>query len=372
VTRPWILVSGDFVPTGGMDAALLGLAQYLAGRGPLTLVCHRADPSLAALGARVISVPRPAGKHLLGMPLLDRAGGRAAASEPGAIALANGGNCRLSNQVNWLHYVHAAFEPVAGGGRFRRSLLAYKHRYFCRGERRAVRDSRLVIANSELTKRHAVEYLGVLPERCRVVYYGTDPERFAAVTDDERRAARIELGWSDRPHALYIGSLGDRRKGFDILYDAWKIACQSPKFDANLAVVGRGVEAPHWQARAASDGLSNRITFLGFRSDVPRILAAADVLVHPARYEAYGLGVHEALCRGIPAIVTANAGVAERLTDLEDLVVPAGTTPALLAERLQHWYLQSDAFAPRLKPFADRLRARTWENMAEEIVGLAS
>ena len=34
-------------------------------------------------------------------------------------------------------------------------------------------------------------------------------------------------------------------------------------------------------------------------------------MVHPARYEAYGLGVHEAICRGLPAIVSAGAGIAE-------------------------------------------------------------
>ena len=34
--------------------------------------------------------------------------------------------------------------------------------------------------------------------------------------------------------------------------------------------------------------------------------------MHPARYEAYGLAVHEALCRGLPALVSASAGVAER------------------------------------------------------------
>jgi glycosyltransferase involved in cell wall biosynthesis len=55
----------------------------------------------------------------------------------------------------------------------------------------------------------------------------------------------------------------------------------------------------------------DRVRFLGFRTDVPEIPSALDGLVHP-RYEAAGLSVHEALCRGLPAIVTACAGVAER------------------------------------------------------------
>ncbi|MDK2408772.1 glycosyltransferase [Aphanizomenon sp. PH219] len=54
------------------------------------------------------------------------------------------------------------------------------------------------------------------------------------------------------------------------------------------------------------------INFLGFRADVPNLLRAADCLVAPTRYEAYDLGVHEALCCGLPAIVSADAGVDER------------------------------------------------------------
>jgi glycosyltransferase involved in cell wall biosynthesis len=51
---------------------------------------------------------------------------------------------------------------------------------------------------------------------------------------------------------------------------------------------------------------------LGYREDVATILAASDLLASPTRYEAYGLNVHEAICRGVPALVSRSAGVAER------------------------------------------------------------
>ena len=65
--RPWVLVAGDFVWTGGMDAANRALAGHLARRGePTHLVAHRVDPALAAEPAvRVHRVPRPLGSHLL-------------------------------------------------------------------------------------------------------------------------------------------------------------------------------------------------------------------------------------------------------------------------------------------------------------------
>ena len=75
--------------------------------------------------------------------------------------------------------------------------------------------------------------------------------------------------------------------------------------DADLIVVGQGAELPAWRHRAGEAGIGARIRFAGFRTDVPQIMAALDALVHPARYEAYGLSVREALCRGVPAIVSA-------------------------------------------------------------------
>ena len=77
---PWLLVSGDFTPLGGMDRANHALASYLAGEGAeVHLVTHRAWPDLEARpGVTVHRVPRPLGSHLLGQSLLDHAGRRRA------------------------------------------------------------------------------------------------------------------------------------------------------------------------------------------------------------------------------------------------------------------------------------------------------
>src|SRR5208337_946685 len=117
---------------------------------------------------------------------------------------------------------------------------------------------------------------------------------------------------------------GNRIKGFDTLYAAWRELCLDPRWDANLAVVGGGADQPAWKAQAATDDLGGRIRFLGYRTDVPDILAGCDALVHPARYDAYAMAVHEAICRGLPVVVSTAAGVSERYpSELADLVVPA-------------------------------------------------
>src|SRR5205085_12670145 len=124
---------------------------------------------------------------------------------------------------------------------------------------------------------------------------------------------------------------------------------------------------------ALASGLGSRVHFLGFRQDVSRVLAASDVLVHPARYEAYGLGVHEAICRGIPAIVSADAGVAEVYTDdLRDLLIRNVEDVEEIADRALAWRRDTAGAAARVSPLSDRLRRRTWADMAAEIMELAS
>jgi glycosyltransferase involved in cell wall biosynthesis len=186
----------------------------------------------------------------------------------------------------------------------------------------------------------------------------------------ERAAFRSKIGWkNDRPIVVFIGALGDRRKGFDTLFSAWQILCRDQNWDCNLAVVGTGIELPTWQRRATESGLSERIIFLGFRQDVPDVLAACDILVHPARYEAYGLGVHEALCRGIPALVSSQAGVAERYpAELHNLLIPDPQDAVDLAGRLFHWRQNLERVQTAVLPLSNELRSYTWDHMAERIV----
>jgi glycosyltransferase involved in cell wall biosynthesis len=126
-----------------------------------------------------------------------------------------------------------------------------------------------------------------------------------------------------------------------------------------------------WRAAAVRDGLMSRIAFMGFRDDVPGILAACDALVAPARYEAYGLGVHEALCCGIPAVVSAAAGVAERYpASLRELLLEDWESPDAVASCLVRWRERTSEVRALMMSFSEQLRARTWDDMARDIASL--
>src|SRR5207244_3946310 len=163
--------------------------RYPAGRGdPVRLVTHRAWPDLEAMPTVTVRrVARPFNRHVLGKGLLARAGKSMwRRLEPlGARAVVNGGNCEIA-AINWVHYLHAAYEPSVAGSVTRRARATLTHRRDVAAERRALHAARVIVCNSERTRSDVVERVGVDPACVRVIYYGSDPARFAAVDDAER------------------------------------------------------------------------------------------------------------------------------------------------------------------------------------------
>ena len=281
--------------------------------------------------------------------------------------MANGGNADTGDVV-WVHYLHAAHSSSGSGGWVRRQRVARANAWFLAQERAAVPRARVVICNSRRTARDVQHAYNLPVDRLHVVYYGTDAATFSPVTTEQRALARRALGWGAQPVALFVGALGDRRKGFDRLFEAWRLLSRQKDWDVALAVVGAGAELGGWPERAVREGLKD-VRFLGFRRDVARLMAASDVLVHPARYEAYGLGVHEALCRGIPAIVARDAGVAEMYPeDLRELLIDDVASAEEIAERVERWRAGGMNLQSRVHTLSATLRARTWDAMAAEFV----
>ena len=366
--KGWVIVAGDFAPHGGMDRANLELARFLAKDDLVHLVGHRVSDEVGKLpNVSVHLASRPFGKHLLGKPFLAASGKRWAKqlSQDGYRVIVNGGNCSFPD-VNWVHCVQAAYSASACGGVFRRARSRALHRYDRWSERKALRSARLVICNSRRTARDVVELLGVEPSRVRVIYLGCDDGPLIDVAT--RAIFRKRLGWEDRPWVGFVGQFGNRVKGFDTLYAAWRQLCGDYQWDANLAVIGDGPDRSGWIARAEADGLANRIRFLGFRTDVAEILSACDAVAAPSRYDAYGLAVQEAVCRGLPVVVSSAAGISERFpADLGDLILPDSESSTELVDRLRHWWRNREALAVRIRPLSDELRTRTWTDMARDI-----
>jgi glycosyltransferase involved in cell wall biosynthesis len=377
---PWVLVAGGVNRHGGTDKANFALVEYLLEREiPVHVVTHRIEESLRAHpGLHVDLVPVPARSWLAGERLLSFRGRQVAQRttmlHPGSRVVVNGGNC-FWGDINWVHRVHHAWSPGVVDGPWMHRL---KHRLASlsakRREMLSLRSARLVIANSSLTRRHLIELLNVKPDAVHAVQLGSESD-WAPVTAVERHDARERLRLPpDRLVVAFIGAIGyDNNKGLDTLFHAWKELSGRPDWNAVLVIAGDGRALPQWKDRVSRSDFSSQIRFLGFTERITEVLAAADLLVSPVRYESYGLNVQEALCRGIPAIVSAGAGVAERYPrELRALLLPDPEDTEDLVDRMLNWRGARNYWKERVTEFSNELRKYSWRDMAERFYSLAS
>lgn len=293
---------------------------------------------------------------------------------PNARVLVNGDNC-LWPGINWVHYVHHAWTPKPEEGplwfRMKQNLSNHLVR---RREKSAARLGRIFITNSDRTSRDLIERLNVQPERVHTVYLGAESE-WGPITAGERAASRKALQIAEgHMVAVFVGALGfEHRKGFDVLFEAWRTLCADPLWDVDLLVAGNGNALPMWRQKVSESGLRDRIRLLGFTAEVRNLLAAADLLVSPARYEAYGLNVQEAICRGVPAIVSRQAGVAERYgAAFQPLLLDDPEDRQELVGKIRLWRSNPEIWRAGFQQFGDSLRGYGWRDMACQIVAIAT
>lgn len=132
---------------------------------------------------------------------------------------------------------------------------------------------------------------------------------------------------------LSVGLLVER-KGYADLLDALAMGRRErlPGLDdLELLVAGDGPLRSELEARAARLGLAGRVSFLGYRHDVPALLSATDAVVLPSRMEQQPLAIIEAMGAAKLVVATAVGGVPEMLAEAGPgaLVVPPGDVRAL-------------------------------------------
>ena len=139
--------------------------------------------------------------------------------------------------------------------------------------------------------------------------------------------ARAALGPPGRPAVLAVGRLAEQ-KGLDTLLAAarhWQDRVPVPV----VAIAGEGPLAAGLAAVAARTGVD--LALLGQRDDVPALLAAADVIAVPSRWEARALVVQEAMAAGRPIVASRVGGIPALTGEDAAILVPPGDAGQLAA-----------------------------------------
>lgn len=173
--------------------------------------------------------------------------------------------------------------------------------------------------------------LGILePTQSRVIHNGVLTEAFMPRQED-RALARAEWGMSEDCVLVSLFGRLTEQKGQKTFLEAASRLFGHP---ARFMLVGDGEDRERLSRLAQDRGLAERVIFTGFRSDVPRLLAASDIVVLPSLWEGLPICLLEAMAAGRPVVASAVDGSVEVvLPGQTGLLVPP-EHPQALAEAI--------------------------------------
>lgn len=154
-----------------------------------------------------------------------------------------------------------------------------------------------------------VTYEGMPRSRVVVIPSGIETARGDVAQPGSRNDLRSEIGLSPEDRmVLAIGRLEDV-KGYDLAIAA--LALLPARY--HLVIAGDGASRSALEAQADAEGVRDRLHLLGYRSDVPALLATADLVLNTSRSEASPLSIMEALHADVPIVATPWPGASELL-----------------------------------------------------------
>jgi glycosyltransferase involved in cell wall biosynthesis len=246
---------------------------------------------------------------------------------------------RLRADVVHTHLVHADVYGGLAAGLRRTPLVSTKHNDdpfrlgpFRFVERGLTRLASRVVTITDALRRFVVEQVGLPAEKVQTIHYGMDdlPQPWGENPPDDV---------PDGVRVLLAVSRLTRQKGLDV---AVRALASLPEDVVLVVLSSTQEEREPLEALARELGVEQRLFLLGRLPDVAAWLRRADALVHPARWEGFGLAVLEAMLAGLPVVASDVSSLPELVIDGETgLLVPPDDPPTLaraLARALEDRY----------------------------------
>lgn len=326
---------------GGAELSLLDLAAAFGNRGEVLLLAD--GPFKTALEERGVVV------HVESLGALARVKKETRVPHPASALDAIRVARRVAARARARDVIYAnsqkAFVVAAAAGLFARKPVVWHLRdilappHFSATNVRAatalanLRAAR-VIANSRATAEAFVA-AGGRESLVRVVHNGVDPAPFDAVTREDAEAMRRELGIAAGTFVIALFGRFHPWKGQQVVLDALARLPGVHALIVGAPLFGEEVFASALHAQADRLGVAPRAHFLGFRRDIPELMAAADVVVHASVYpEPFGRVVVEGMLARRPVMATRAGGIPELVTDGETGVLVAPNDPVAMADAI--------------------------------------
>lgn len=213
---------------------------------------------------------------------------------------------------------------------------------------------------------------GLKPDTITVIPNGVDVGRYADA------AAADLTPWGIPPGSrtiLAVGRLDPQKAPFVLLEAA--VGLLRDFDDLHVLYVGDGPLAGELQARIAESGWQERIHLAGRRTDVPKLMRAADCLAQPSLWEGMSNAVLEAMAAGLPVVASRVEGNDELLDDRQTgLLVEPGSATALqsalatlLADPQQAALLGQAAQKKVERDFTWDAAVASYEELYTELIG---
>ncbi len=153
------------------------------------------------------------------------------------------------------------------------------------------------------------------PEQMKVIHYGLDLAGYdQRLSTSSRQAVREVFGLKPTECVFISAGRLEEQKGHRYLIDAFaQIHSHFPQ--ARLWIVGEGSLRLQLTRQIQQHGIADRVSLLGWRSDLPQLLNAADVFVFPSLWEGFGLVLLEAMAARLPVIASRISAIPEIVED---------------------------------------------------------
>ncbi|NVZ61471.1 glycosyltransferase family 4 protein [Pseudomonas gingeri] len=174
-----------------------------------------------------------------------------------------------------------------------------------------------ILMISEVQQPLFIKHYDTPLERFHLLPPGIAQDRRAPANAAEIRAGfRKEFKLADDDYLLVQIGSGFKTKGVDRSLKALAALPSALKKRTRLFVIGQD-DPKVFQVQSAALGLGEHVQFLKGRSDIPRFLLGADLLIHPAYNENTGTVLLEALVSGLPVLVSAVCGYAHYIAEAD-------------------------------------------------------